>query len=154
MNFGASEITPVEMKRCVVKLDEKSKAKKISRWQKISEVSAKQCGRDVIPKINDVINIKSICNIISKYDIVLLAYENEELNTLKNELTKVKNISKNLKIGIIIGPEGGIEKEEVDYLKENGAKVITLGKRILRTETVAFVLISIIMYELENLGGK
>ena len=142
------------MKRCVVKLDEKSKVKKILRWQKISEVASKQCGRDIIPKINDVINVKNICNIISKYDIVLLAYENEELNTLKNELAKVKNISKNLKIGIIIGPEGGIEKEEVDYLKENGAKVITLGKRILRTETVAFVLISIIMYELENLGGK
>ena len=71
MNFGASEITPVEMKRCVVKLDEKSKLKKISRWQKISETSAKQCGRDVIPKISDVINIKNICNIIQKYDIVL-----------------------------------------------------------------------------------
>ena len=83
-----------------------------------------------------------------------MAYENEEVNTLKNELEKLKTINKNLKIGIIIGPEGGIEKEEVDTLKENGAKVITLGKRILRTETVAFVLISIIMYELENLGGR
>ncbi len=142
------------MKRCVVKLDEKSKEKKILRWQKISEVASKQCGRDIIPEINNVINIKNICNIISKYDIVLLAYENEKINTLKNELLKIKNINKSLKIGIIIGPEGGIEKEEVDTLKESGAKVITLGNRILRTETVAFVLISIIMYELENLGGK
>ena len=142
------------MKRCVVKLDEKTKPKKISRWQKISEVASKQSGRDIIPKINNVINIKNICNIISKYDIVLLAYENENINTLKNEITKIKNLKQNLKIGIIIGPEGGIEKEEVEILKEAGAKVITLGKRILRTETVALVLISIIMYELENFGGN
>ena len=140
------------MKRCVAKIDEKAKSKKILRWQKISEVAAKQCGRDIIPKINDVVGIKNICNVITEYDIVLLAYENEEENTLKNELLKLKN--KNLKIAIIIGPEGGLEKEEVELLKENGAKVITLGKRILRTETVAMVLIGIIMYELENHGGN
>ena len=140
------------MKRCVAKIDEKSKTKKILRWQKISETAAKQCGRDIIPKINDVTNVKNICNIISEYDIVLLAYENEETNTLKNELSKLKN--RNLKIGIIIGPEGGLEKEEVDLLKKNDAKIVTLGKRILRTETVALVLIGIIMYELENHGGN
>ncbi len=154
IELGVCEITPVEMKRCVVKIDEKVKQRKIERWQKISEVAAKQCGRDIIPKINDVINIKNICNLICDYDIVLLAYENEQINTLKNELLKLKNTkSKDLKIAIIIGPEGGLDKEEVDYLKENGAKVITLGKRILRTETVAFVLTSIIMYELGDLGG-
>ena len=77
------------------------------------------------------------------------------VNTLKNEIQGLKNIeNKKIKIGIIIGPEGGIEKEEVENLKENGAKVITLGKRILRTETVAFVLASIIMYELGDLGGN
>ena len=143
------------MKRCVVKLDEKSKNKKILRWQKISEVSAKQCGRDIIPKINDITSIKNICNMISKYDIVLLAYENEEKNTLKNELLKIKNIFDNkLKIGIIIGPEGGFEKEEVEILEKSGAKIVTLGKRILRTETVSLVLIGIIMYELDYNGGN
>ena len=151
VELGINELTPVEMKRCVVKIEEKSKNKKIDRWQKISEVAAKQCGRDIVPKINNIINIKNICNLTEEYDIVLLAYENEKINTLKNELSKVKN--KNLKIAIIIGPEGGLDKEEVEYLKENGAKVITLGKRILRTETVAFVLTSIIMYELGDLGG-
>lgn len=153
VELGIHEITPVEMKRCIVKVDEKVKKKKIERWQKISEVAAKQCGRDIVPKINDVTNIKNICNLISKYDIVLLAYENEEINTLKSELLKLKNQrEKHLNIGIIIGPEGGIEKEEVELLKENGASVITLGKRILRTETVAFVMTSIIMYELGDLG--
>lgn len=140
------------MNRCIVKLDSKTKLKKIERWQKISEVAAKQSGRDIIPKINDITDLKNICNIIPEYDIVLLAYENEEINTLKSELKKLKN--SNLKIGIIIGPEGGIEQEEVEMLKQNGAKVITLGKRILRTETVALILIGIIMYELENFGGK
>lgn len=154
VELGANEITPVEMKRCVVKIEDKAKRKKHERWQKISEVASKQCGRDIIPKINDITNVKNICNLIKEYDIVLLAYENEEENTLKNELLKLKNrTDEKLRIGIIIGPEGGIDKEEVELLENNGAKVITLGKRILRTETVAFVLTSIIMYELADLGG-
>ena len=153
VELGAAEITPVEMKRCVAKIEEKNKCKKILRWQKISEVAAKQSGRDKVPKINDVINIKNICNLISEYDIVLVAYENEEENTLKNELKKLKYKNNNIiKIGIIIGPEGGIDKKEINLLKEAGVKVVTLGKRILRTETVAFVLTSIIMYELGDLG--
>ncbi len=153
VELGAAEITPVEMKRCVAKIEEKNKCKKILRWQKISEVAAKQSGRDKVPKINDVINIKNICNLISEYDIVLVAYENEEKNTLKNELKKLKYKNNNIiKIGIIIGPEGGIDKKEINLLKEAGVKVVTLGKRILRTETVAFVLTSIIMYELGDLG--
>lgn len=153
VELGANEITPVEMKRCVVKIDEKSKQKKIERWQKISEVAAKQSGRDIVPKINNILNIKNICNSINKYDIVLLAYENEKENTLKDELTKLKG-KDNLKIGVIIGPEGGIEEQEVDILKQAGAKIITLGNRILRTETVALVVTGIIMYELENLEGN
>ena len=82
-----------------------------------------------------------------------MAYENEKNNKLKNELTKLKN-KENLKIGVIIGPEGGLEEQEVEILKEAGAKVITLGNRILRTETVALVVTGIIMYELENLEGN
>ena len=153
VELGASEITPVEMKRCVVKLDEKSEKKKIERWQKISEVAAKQSGRDKVPKINSISNIKNICNLIDKYDIVLLAYENEKENTLKDELVKLKN-KNNLKVGVIIGPEGGLEEQEVKILKEAGAKIVTLGNRILRTETVALVVTGIIMYELENLEGN
>lgn len=155
VELGASEITPVEMKRCVAKIEDKAKIKKLLRWQKISEVASKQCGRDIVPKINEVTNIKKICNLIKEYDIVLLAYENEEENTLKNELLKLKDkTNEKIKIGIIIGPEGGIDIDEVEVLKDEGAKVITLGKRILRTETVAFVLTSIIMYELGDLGGN
>ena len=110
VELGAFEITPVEMKRCVVKLNEKEKSKKIQRWQKISEVAAKQCGRGIIPQINNIISVQNICNLCHEYDIVLVAYENEKENTLKQEINKLKetkNISnENIKIAVLIGPEG------------------------------------------------
>ena len=146
--LGVKYFIPVQMERCVVKLDSKSEEKKIERWNKIAETAAKQSGRDFIPKVENSINLQKLLNLIQKYDIVLLAYENEEKNTLKNVLKTLEN-KKNLKIGIIIGPEGGIDYKEVQKLVEAGAKTITLGKRILRTETVGLAMASIIMYELE-----
>ncbi len=155
VELGVYDITPVEMKRCVVKIDEKDKNKKIERWQKISEVASKQCGRDIIPKINNIVNVKNICDFIKNYDIVLVAYENEIESTLKEKLKYLKqhinyDNQNKIKIGVVIGPEGGLEEQDVELLKENKAKIITLGKRILRTETVALNVLSIIMYELEN----
>ena len=140
------------MKRCVVKLNEKDKVKKVERWQKISEVAAKQSGRDIIPQINNVTNVKNIYELIPKYDIVIVAYENEQNRTLKEQLKQIKETGKTdkIKIGIVIGPEGGLEENDVEQLENNGAKIVTLGKRILRTETVALNVLSIIMYELEN----
>lgn len=151
--LGAKEITPVNMQRCVVKINNKDEQKKIYRWQKIAEVASKQSGRDIIPKINSVIKLKDIEKILEDYDLILIAYEKEEKNTLKRELLNLKERMKeksNLNIAILIGPEGGISENEIDYLKQVGAKIITLGKRILRTETVALAMISIILYELEN----
>ena len=149
VELGAHDITPIEMKRCVVKLKEKDKTKKIQRWQKISEVAAKQSGRDIIPDINNIININKLCEGLEKYDLVLVAYENEKFNTLKNELINIKN-NKKVKIAIIIGPEGGIDKAEIEQLEKYNAKIVTLGNRILRTETVALSMLSIIMYELDS----
>lgn len=150
VELGAAKITPVRMKRCVVKLTGKDEEKKISRWQKIAEVASKQCERNIVPEIEKIVSIDDICNQIKDYDVVLVAYENEKENKLKYELEKFKNKSKNnLKIAIVIGPEGGLEQNDVDILEKNGAKVITLGNRILRTETVALSMISIINYELE-----
>ena len=148
VELGAYDITPVEMKRCIVKLNEKDKEKKIQRWQKIAEVAAKQCKRDIIPKINNITNVKLICNIIQNYDIILVAYEKEKERTLKSELKKIKEYNQK-NIGIIIGPEGGLDEDDVKLLEESGAKVITLGNRILRTETVALNVLSNIMYGLE-----
>lgn len=152
VELGTFDITPIEMKRCIVKLQEKDKKKKLERWQKIAEVAAKQCGRNKISTINDIIPIKNICQLCQQYDIVLVAYEKEKENKLRYELEKLKASSKkqDLKIAVLIGPEGGIDETEIEQLKEKGAKIVTLGKRILRTETVALHVLSIIMYELEN----
>lgn len=151
VELGVNKIIPVDMKRCVVRLKDKDQIKKVERWQKISEVASKQCGRGIIPEIGQVIKIKEIVDRIGEYDIILVAYEKEENNYLKFEIVKLKKLEKDKKkIAIVIGPEGGLEEEEVKQLQENGAKVITLGKRILRTETVALNMISILMYELEN----
>jgi 16S rRNA (uracil1498-N3)-methyltransferase len=152
--LGVTEFIPVNFKRSIVKITGKDETKKIDRWQKIAEVASKQSGRDIIPKVSNIINIKNICENIKKYDIVLVAYELEEENYIKSELLKIKEKNKNYKIAVVIGPEGGIEEEEVKVLKQAGAKIITLGKRILRTETVALQISSIIMYELENNGGN
>lgn len=150
VELGVYDITPLEMKRCVVKLNEKDKVKKIQRWQKISEGAAKQSGRDRIPTIHPVINIKTLCEQIKEYDLVLVAYENEKTHTLKQELKNIKLDNKEMKIAIVIGPEGGIDPEEMMKFKEHDTKIITLGNRILRTETVALHMLSIIMYELDS----
>ena len=152
--LGVSEFIPVSFKRSIVKFSGKDEIKKIERWQKIAEVAAKQSGRDLIPKVKNVISIKDICNEVKNYDLVLLAYELEEKNYIKNELFKIKKENANYKIAIIIGPEGGIEENEARILESAGAKIISLGKRILRTETVALQVSSIIMYELEDNGGN
>lgn len=148
VELGVYDITPVSMKRCVVKINEKDQTKKIQRWNKISEVAAKQSGRNIIPKVNNIIEIKNIAEIIKNYDIFLIAYEEEKENYIKQEIKKIKK-QENLKIGILIGPEGGLEKQDVENLKRNGAKIISLGSRILRTETVALNILSILNYELE-----
>ncbi|MFR5684949.1 MAG: 16S rRNA (uracil(1498)-N(3))-methyltransferase [Clostridia bacterium] len=148
--IGAQEFTPVSFKRCIVKLEKKEEIKKIERWQKIVISAAKQSKRDRIPKVNLVKDLKEVCNLLSEYDIVLVAYEEERINSLKKELRKIENQKENLKIAVVIGPEGGLENQEVEELEKMGAKVVTLGNRILRTETAPIVITSNIIYELEN----
>lgn len=100
--------------------------------------------------VKNPIFVKEICDLVPEYDSLLLAYEEETKNTIKKELKDIKNTKEKWKIAVVIGPEGGITKEEVETLKKVGAKVISLGRRILRTETVALQVASIIMYELEE----
>ena len=153
VELGCYDIQPVDMERCIVKYDEKDKKKKIERWQKVSEVAAKQCDRNFIPKVNNIMKLKNICNLLSEYDIVILAYEKEEKIKLKEALKMIKEKygENEIKIAVIIGPEGGISLKEVEMIKENyNVVTVTLGKRILRTETVALNILSIIMYELDG----
>ncbi len=156
--IGVRSIVPVEMERSIVKLDAKDRQKKVERWQKIAEVAAKQSKRDIIPKVENCINIKEILNRINNYDKFIVAYEEEKNTTLKQVLKSIKEQElldgekfkdKNITIGVLIGPEGGIDAKEIELFKEK-ASIVTLGKRILRTETAPIVISSIIIYELEN----
>lgn len=150
VELGVNSIIPVSLKRCVVKLEGKDQNKKIERWQKIAESAAKQCGRNIIPKIENIIKIKQFEELSKNYDSLIVAYENEKEYTLKQEIQKIKQSNKKeLKIAVVIGPEGGLAEEEIETLKNYGANIVTLGKRILRTETVALNILSILMYELE-----
>ena len=147
--IGISKIIPIDMQRCVVKLDEKEAKKKIDRWQKIAETAAKQSKRDKIPQVENRTKLKEVINQISQYDVFFVAYEEENINNLKNELNNLPK-KEFYKIGILIGPEGGIDIREVKELKQNGAKIVSLGKRILRCETAPIVMTSNIIYQLEN----
>ena len=146
--IGITEFTPVRMRYSVAKLEGKDALKKVERWNKIAEVAAKQSGRDKIPTINPVINFAKVYEILQKCDIVLVAYEKELKNTLKHELEQLKK--PNINIGVIVGPEGGIAEEEIEQLKKEGARIITLGPRILRTETAPIVIASNIVYALDT----
>jgi len=148
--LGVKEYTPVSLNRCIVKLNGKDEQKKVERWQKISEVAAKQSKRNVIPKVNNILKLDEVVKLIQEYDIMLVAFEEEKNNSIKQELVKLDK-NQNLKIGILIGPEGGIEREEIEILKQAGAKIVTLGNRILRTETAPIVMSSVIMYELDQM---
>ena len=151
IELGANAIIPVEMKRCVVKLDSKTESKKIERWQKIAESAAKQSGRNTVPEIRRMVKVEDITKLKNEYASIIVCYENEKENYIKKELLKLRELDNTeIRIAIVIGPEGGLEEKDVEYLKQNGAAIVTLGNRILRTETVALNLLSIIMYELEN----
>lgn len=148
VELGAYEIIPVATKRAVVKLDEKKAAKKVERWNSIAEGGAKQSGRNVIPKVKNVMSFKEAVAYAKEIDVVLIPYE------LAEGMQETKKIVDNIKpgesVGIFIGPEGGFEIEEVEHAVKEGAKPITLGKRILRTETAGLTTLSILMYHLES----
>lgn len=146
--IGVKEIVPFISERVIVKLDEKGETKKQERWQKIAKEAAKQSGRQIIPNIKKTINLKNIIENLSKYDIVIMPYECEKDCMIKEVL---KNIEKNVQnIAIVIGPEGGFSENDVEILeKSSNLKKVSLGPRILRTETAGFVTLAMIIYELD-----
>ena len=146
--LGVVKFVPVSLSRCVVKLDKKEADKKVSRWQKISDEAAKQSGRGILPEVSGVLNLKSAIDDMKKADLFFVPYESEDNNTLK-PLLKGKSPKT---ISYLIGPEGGFSPEEIDYIKDNQVPVITLGKRILRTETASIAVTSMLMYEIGDMG--
>ena len=148
VELGVYEIIPVATKRAVVKLDEKKSKSKIARWQAISEAAAKQSKRAIIPNVADVLTLKEALKECQKAKVKVIPYE------LAEGMDKTKEIISHLKPGqdvaIFIGPEGGFDDAEIEAAMEAGVIPVTLGKRILRTETAGFTILSWIMYQLEN----
>ena len=148
VELGAYRIVLVDTKRTVVKLDEKKASKKIERYNAIALSAAKQAKRSLIPKVEGVMSLEKALNEAKMLDEILIPYENAEGISYAKEV--IKNLKGKESIGVFIGPEGGFAEEEVQKAKEQGAKCITLGKRILRTETAALTALSILMFELEE----
>ena len=148
VELGVSEIIPVITRRTVVKLeDEKQEKKKTERWQAIAEAAAKQCGRGMIPKVSKVISFKEAIRQMSELSEALMPYElTEGMNEARE---RIRGLHGKSSVGIFIGPEGGFEEEEVRAAIEAGVHPISLGKRILRTETAGLCVLSIIMFELQ-----
>lgn len=147
--LGVARIVPVMTKRTVVRLaDGRDEAKKLDRWNKIAAEAVKQCGRGRIPRVDPVLDIPRICACASDFDLLLAAYEEERETSLRQVLKTVGNVRK---VGIVIGSEGGFEKEEMQSLIAAGAKCVTLGKRILRTETAGHTVLTAVLYELGEL---
>lgn len=146
--LGVSEVVPVITQRVIVKIDEKNIDKKLERWNKIALEAAKQSGRQKVPIVKKPIKLENLVEIISKYDILLLPYECEKDMTIKSVLKNWKGSNKN--IAVLIGPEGGFLEEEVDWFTIfPNVRKVTLGPRILRTETAGMATIAMLLYEFE-----
>lgn len=147
VELGAARIVPVQMERSIVKWDEKKKKAHISRWQEISKSAAEQSKRDIIPEVSGIMTFKEALADSKSLSKVLIPYEEERGFEETKEI--LAEIQKGESIGVFIGPEGGISDPELMLAKENGVKSITLGKRILRTETAAVAGLSVLNYLLE-----
>lgn len=148
VELGAFEVIPVAAKRCVVRLDEKKAASKISRWQGIAESAAKQSKRAVIPKVHPVLSMKEAVAYAQNMDVKLIPYELAE--GMQHTKQMIEAVKPEQSIAVFIGPEGGFEESEIQMAREAGIEPVTLGRRILRTETAGFTVISWLMYQLEQ----
>lgn len=150
--LGISEIVPVKLSRCVVKIDnKKDERKKLDRWQKISEAAAKQSGRGIVPQISEIMTLDEVIKRSKEFDLFFVPYECEEQKTLKEVLLSRSDIKT---VGFIIGPEGGFDPAETEKLRENGIDTVTLGKRILRTETAGEAVLAMTMYEIGDINNQ
>ena len=150
VELGAYKIVPMKTKRCVVKIDEKKAPAKQKRWQAISEAAAKQSKRGIIPEVMMPVTMKQAIEYCDSegIDVRLIPYENAKDISVTRQI--IDNINPGQSIALFIGPEGGFSEDEIALCSENNIKPITLGKRILRTETAGFTAIAWLMYHLES----
>lgn len=148
VELGVYQVIPVAMKRCVVKLDEKKAAGKAARWQGIAEAAAKQSKRGIIPQVMPVVSFLQAVKMVSDMDVRIAPYELAEgMEKTKEIISRIKS---GQQIAVFIGPEGGFDEGEIALAMENGIEPVTLGKRILRTETAGMTVLSWMMYQLEQ----
>ncbi len=148
--LGVVNIVPCEMSRCVSKIENSKDAKKkVDRWQKIAEEAAKQSGRGIIPTVSEPVSFKNAVSMMNSYDLVFAPYECEEQKKLKDILNSKKDIKT---VAFMIGPEGGFDLNEIKILSESDIPTVTLGKRILRTETAGEAVLAMVMYELGDIN--
>ena len=148
IELGAAEIVPVRTRRSVVKLDEKKAAKKVQRWRAIAEAAAKQSGRGRVPEVHDVVSFTEALELAKELESMLIPYELYQ--DMPETVKTMEKVSLAASIGIFIGPEGGFERGEVEKAMESGALPISLGKRILRTETAGLAILSVLMFRIEG----
>ena len=149
VELGAAEIVPVASKRCVVKLDGKKAAARVTRWNAIAESAAKQAKRMIISEVHEILSFREALQYAQIPDSVLLIpYENAE--GMQKTRTLLSAIAPGRPVAVLIGPEGGFDEAEVEEAERAGFQTITLGKRILRTETAGMTVLSILMYLLES----
>ncbi len=147
VELGVYQVIPVMTQRSIVKLDAKKEAKRMARWQQIAESAAKQSGRGYVPEVGGFLTFKEALRYASRLDVSIIPYELAE--GMEETKDVIQAIKPGQSVGIFIGPEGGFEKEEIEMAIESGTKPITLGKRILRTETAGLTTLSILMFHLE-----
>lgn len=149
VELGVYEIVPVITKRTIVKIEDKKKeAKKMERWQNICESAAKQSMRGIIPVVKEPMSYKEALKYAADLNAAVIPFEHEQ--GMENTRNKIKSLPGKKSVGVFIGPEGGFEDAEISEAIEQGIAPVTLGKRILRTETAGLTILSILMYELES----
>ena len=148
VELGVHQVIPVATKRAVVRLEGKKEVNKQRRWQAISESAAKQSKRMYVPEVSHVMSFKEALAYAKNLDVILLPYERAKGMQETKEI--INSIKPGQSIGIFIGPEGGFDEKEVEQSMDEGAKAITLGKRILRTETAGLTVLSVLMFALEE----
>ena len=148
VELGVYQIIPVATRRAVVKLDGKKEEAKVKRWNMIAESAAKQSKRIIIPEVTRVMTLKEAMNYAGAFDVNLIPFEHAEgMAGTRRELERVKP---GMQVGIFIGPEGGFDDSEIELAAGRDIRPVTLGKRILRTETAGFTILSVLMFQLES----
>lgn len=147
VELGAHAVIPLDSKNTVVKLDDKKAQKKTERWQAIAEAAAKQSKRSIIPEVMPVMKWKDAMEYVKGFDLKLIPYENAK--NIKHTMEELEKLPEHGKIAVFIGPEGGFSEQEVEDALQHGIEPVTLGKRILRTETAAITSLSVLMLMLE-----